>query len=122
MYLVSAYFDQKAEKIMQRFIEWIAGRTGNSFMTDNHVPPHLTISSVEARSAEALLSHAENLRGQLSQGAVYFVSAGVSFPGRYGHGKPAKSVNTALSALHSFQSYIISVFVYWQNGKNLMDK
>ncbi len=94
---------------MQRFIEWIAGRTGNSFMTDNHVPPHLTISSVEARSAEALLSHAENLRGQLSQGAVYFVSVGVSFPGRYGHGKPAKSVNTALSALHSFQSYIISV-------------
>ena len=28
---------------------------------------------------------------------------GVSFPGRYGHGKPAKPVNTALSALHSFR-------------------
>lgn len=34
---------------------------------------------------------------------------GVSFPGRYGHGNPTKPVNTALSALHRFQSYIISV-------------
>lgn len=34
---------------------------------------------------------------------------GVLVSGRYGHGKPGKPVNTALSALHSFQSYIISV-------------
>ena len=34
---------------------------------------------------------------------------GVSFPGRYGHGKPGKPVNKALSALHRFKSYIISV-------------
>ena len=34
---------------------------------------------------------------------------GVLVSGRYGHGKPAKPVNTALSALHSFQSYINSV-------------
>ena len=42
-------------------------------------------------------------------GAMILSSNGVSFPGRYGHGKPAKPVNTALSALHRFQSYIISV-------------
>ncbi|EOS28036.1 hypothetical protein C807_03940 [Lachnospiraceae bacterium 28-4] len=37
---------------------------------------------------------------------IALASYGVSFPGRYGHGKPTKPVNTALSALHSFQSYI----------------
>lgn len=34
---------------------------------------------------------------------------GVSFPGRYGHRKLGNPVNTALSALHRFQNYIISV-------------
>ncbi len=80
MYLISAYFDQKAEKIMERCIYQIAEKTGNSFMTDNHVPPHLTISSVEARSKAVLLSHVENLRGQLSHGTVRFVSVGALFP------------------------------------------
>ena len=31
---------------------------------------------------------------------------GVLVSGRYGHGKPKKPVNTALSALHRFQFYI----------------
>ena len=39
-------------------------------------------------------------------GGIKLVWGGFSFPGRYGHGKPAKPVNTVLSALHSFQSYI----------------
>ena len=34
---------------------------------------------------------------------------GVLVSGRYGHGKPRKPVNSPLSALHRFQSYIISV-------------
>ncbi|MDE7206788.1 MAG: 2'-5' RNA ligase family protein [Lachnospiraceae bacterium] len=80
MYLISAYFDQKAEKAMERYIFQIAAKTGNLFMTDNHVPPHLTISSVEARIGDVLLHHVENLRGQLSQGAVRFVSVGVLLP------------------------------------------
>ncbi len=46
---------------------------------------------------------------QNAVGDIVIFCQGVSFPGRYGHGKPAKPVNTALSALHSFQSYIISV-------------
>lgn len=80
MYLISVYFDQKAEKTMERYIHQIADKTGNLFMTDNHVPPHLTISSVEARSAELLLPYVEKLQGQLSQGVVQFVSVGVLLP------------------------------------------
>ena len=49
MYLISVYFDDKNNKIISNYINKIAQKTGNTFMTDNHVPPHLTIMSVEAR-------------------------------------------------------------------------
>ena len=42
MYLISAYFDDYTNKILSRYIEKIADFTGNKFMTDNHVPPHIT--------------------------------------------------------------------------------
>ena len=45
MYLVSVYFDDKSNKIISDYINKIAQKTGNTFMTDNHVPPHLTIMS-----------------------------------------------------------------------------
>jgi hypothetical protein len=38
MYLVSVYFDKTAEHILQRYINKIAEKSGNSFMTDNNVP------------------------------------------------------------------------------------
>lgn len=41
--------------------------------------------------------------------AITMAPKGVLVSGRYGNGKPTKPVNTALSALHSFQGYIISV-------------
>ena len=42
-------------------------------------------------------------------GAIKLAWGGVLVSGRYGHGKPRKPVNPPLSALHRFQSYIISV-------------
>jgi hypothetical protein len=42
-------------------------------------------------------------------GAIKLAWDGVFFPGRYGHGKPTKPINTAFLALHNLQSYIISV-------------
>jgi len=80
MYLISAYFDEKAQKTMERYMRRIAEKSGNTFMTDNHVPPHLTISSVEARSGELLIPYIEKLRGQLLQGDVQFVSVGMLLP------------------------------------------
>lgn len=80
MYLISAYFDEKAQKTMERYMRRIAEKSGNTFMTDNHVPPHLTISSVEARSGELLIPYVEKLRGQLLQGDVQFVSVGMLLP------------------------------------------
>lgn len=80
MYLISVYFDEKAQRAIERHIHQVAIKTGNSFMTDNHVPPHLTISAVEARSGEVLLPYVEKLRGQLPQGTVQFVSVGMLLP------------------------------------------
>ena len=70
MYLVSVYFDKTAEHILQRYINKIAEKSGNSFMTDNNVPPHMTISAIEARSENALLGAMDNLRNSLSSGAI----------------------------------------------------
>ena len=80
MYLVSVYFDKKTNKILQRYIDKIASVTGNDFMTANHVPPHLTISSIEARSADVLLPAFESLQGRVSSGEIQFVSVGQLLP------------------------------------------
>ena len=80
MYLVSVYFDKTAEHILQRYINKIAEKTGNSFMTDNNVPPHMTISAIEARSENALLGAMDNLQNSLSNGTISIVSVGQLLP------------------------------------------
>lgn len=80
MYLISVYFDEKANKILQRYMEQIAQKTGNTFMTCNRVPPHMTISSIEARSEEVLLSPFSKLRGTIQKGDIQFVSVGQLLP------------------------------------------
>ena len=80
MYLVSVYFDKTAVHILQRYINKIAEKTGNSFMTDNNVPPHMTISAIEARSENALLGAMDNLRNSLFNGTISIVSVGQLLP------------------------------------------
>lgn len=80
MYLISIYFDKKTNRILQRYINRIAEKTGNYFMTENLVPPHMTISSIEARGVEVLVSAFEELRGKLKAGTVQFVSVGQLLP------------------------------------------
>ena len=80
MYLVSVYFDDKSNKIISDYINKIAQKTGNTFMTDNHVPPHLTIMSVEAREEENLTEVMEQLERSLTKGQIQLVSVGVLLP------------------------------------------
>lgn len=80
MYLISVYFDKKSNHILHRFIEQLAVATGNTFMTENHVPPHMTISAIEARSVEILRPVFKELRGTVQQGKVQFVSVGQLLP------------------------------------------
>ena len=76
MYLVSVYFDDKSNKIISDYINKIAQKTGNIFMTDNHVPPHLTIMSVEAREEEKLTEVMEQLERSLTKGHTLVDFAG----------------------------------------------
>lgn len=78
--MISAYFDGTTEKTLMRYIEQIAQQAGNTFMTDNHVLPHLTISAIESRNRELQLPYMEQLRGQVVRGTVSFVSVGALFP------------------------------------------
>lgn len=80
MYLITAYFDEKSNKRLQRYIDQIAMATGNDFMTRNHVPPHMTISSIEARNAEVLLQPFNSLKGQIVSEQIQFVSIGQILP------------------------------------------
>ena len=80
MYLISVYFDEQTNKILQRYIDQVAEKTGNHFMTEHKVPPHMTISSIEARGAEVLLPAFEKLQGNLQSGEIQFVSVGQLFP------------------------------------------
>lgn len=68
MYLISVYFDDKSNKIISNYINKIAQKTGNTFMTDNHVPPHLTIMSVEVREEKKLTEVMEQLERSLTKG------------------------------------------------------
>ena len=65
MYLISAYFDEESDRTIRRYIEKVAEKTGNRFMIDNNVPPHMTISSIEARSVEDLIPAFDSLEGKL---------------------------------------------------------
>lgn len=80
MYLISAYFDERTNQRIIHLIQQIAHKTGNTFMIDNQVPPHLTISSLEARRGEVLFPYLEALQEQLSGGSIELVSVGMFFP------------------------------------------
>lgn len=80
MYLISAYFDEHTNQTINRHIRQIAEKTKNSFMIDKQVPPHLTISSIEARQGEVLFPYMEKLQGNIVQGSIQMVSVGMFFP------------------------------------------
>ena len=80
MYLVSAYFDDETNKILQGYINRIAAATGNEFMVANHVPPHLTLSAIEARGVEVLMPAFETLEGQLYKGEISIITVGQLMP------------------------------------------
>ena len=76
MYLISIYFDLQTEKRLQGLIKNVANETGNSFMMDNHVPPHITVAAVETKHEELLLARVEELVKQFGRGDIQFVSVG----------------------------------------------
>lgn len=79
-YLISAYFDSDANHILERYIRDISIKSGNGFMIENHVPPHMTISSFEARSDEVAKAVFERIQSKLRTGEIFIPAIGVFFP------------------------------------------
>ena len=61
MYLISIYFDKQTEKRLQSFINRVATATGNNFMVDNQVPPHITVAAVETKREDELIACVDEL-------------------------------------------------------------
>lgn len=80
MYLISAYFDDNTTQRIQQYINQVAKKTGNTFMLDKNVPPHITISAFETRKEQQAIRLLEDATMTLEQGTLQWVSAGIFFP------------------------------------------
>ena len=65
---------------MQGYITQVAKRSGNPFMIEKNVPPHLTISAFETRSEDQVISLFEETRDMFQSGEIIWCSVGAFFP------------------------------------------
>ena len=80
MYLISIYFDEQTNKQVQRYMNQVAMKSGNTFMLDGNVPPHITISAFETRQEEQVITHLEKLSVRMKAGTLRWVSVGMFLP------------------------------------------
>jgi len=80
MYLISIYFDEKTDKQIRKIMRQVAEKTGNTFMLDNHVPPHITVAAIETRDENAAIEALGKCVQKLEQGKLRFISTGAFFP------------------------------------------
>ena len=80
MYLVSLYFDENTNQKIQSLIQQVANKTGNTFMTDGNVPPHITICQFETTQETEAIRLLKNCAESLYQMDVQFVSVGTFLP------------------------------------------
>lgn len=98
MYLISIYFDEKTSASLEKIIKRVAEATGNTFMLDNQVPPHITVAAVETRREDELFDCINQLvcesrnddervlitrdmsQSTLRSGELQLVSVGAFFP------------------------------------------
>lgn len=80
MYLISIYFDDATDKKIRNYMKQIAKNTGNSYMLDDNVPPHITVSAFETNTEDEAICRLKKFALQLSKGSVQWVSVGAFFP------------------------------------------
>lgn len=80
MYLISIYFDESCDKRIRNLINQVAKNTGNSSMTDDCVPPHITISAFETKDEATALSCLKKCANVLTSNEIQWVSVSTFFP------------------------------------------
>lgn len=79
MYLISVYFDKKTEKRIQSYIDDVAKYSGNTFMIDNNVPPHITISAFETLKEKTVRNALDVAISAIKRKKIEWVTVGI-FP------------------------------------------
>ncbi|MBQ3583444.1 MAG: 2'-5' RNA ligase family protein [Lachnospiraceae bacterium] len=80
MYLISIYFDDKTNDRIQQFIHQVAKKSGNTFMLDGNVPPHITISAFESRQEAKVIQILEQVAAELKTGTIQWAAVGMFLP------------------------------------------
>ena len=80
MYLISLYFDEKTDKRIREYIKQVAKRTGNTFMLDGNVPPHITIAAFESQNLEEVIAKLDVAFKNIKAGKLTWASVGTFFP------------------------------------------
>ena len=80
MYLVSIYFDEKTNQRIQHYIKQVAKKSGNTFMLDGKVPPHITISAFETKQEEKVKQKINEIAEEWKKETIQGVSVGAFFP------------------------------------------
>ena len=120
-YAVSLHFSQKVNEIVISTLQAIADETGNRFMIENKIPPHITIGAFHAaREEEAkLLQHVEEFAQGQKAGRVQFSQIG-NFNGKVLFLKPEK--NLFLSEINkNLHTLLLPAFEKAENGYYLPD-
>lgn len=104
MYLISLYFDEKTEYVMQGLIDKVADKTGNTFMLDGNIPPHITVLGFETQNESRALEIFENKITQVNGGEVFFASVG-SFKGKVIYAQPVLN-----QYLHDLSLYVNQMY------------
>lgn len=79
MYLISLYFDDKTENQIQSHINDVAKQCGNTFMIENNVPPHITISAFETWQEKQVVEVLESAMSKIAGNKIEWVTVG-TFP------------------------------------------
>ena len=76
MYLISIYFDEKTNQRIKEYMQQVAVKTGNTFMIDGNVPPHITVGAFETKNEEEVIAALEKVLQEQKPGKVQLVSVG----------------------------------------------
>ena len=104
MYLISLYFDEKTEYMMQGLINKVADKTGNTFMLDGKIPPHITVTGFETRNEAKAIELFEKSIANVKSDDVFFASVG-SFKSTVIYAEPVLN-----EYLHNLSVYFNQVF------------
>ena len=120
-YAVSLHFGREVNEIIYSAMTSIADQTGNRFMIENKVPPHITIGAFHAaRDDEGkLLQLVEDFAGEQEAGAVQFCEVG-NFNNKVLFLRPEK--NSFLTKINAeLHNLLLPIFSKAENGYYLPD-